>query len=159
MTDQTRMEFRRTHQVGQEKSAEEKLVDIVAGELSFFPEFVEPYIQGEITFAKIEQIRILVCPDASLTSSAINISKIWNSPCIWIEARLQAKKGAGVGALPALRAVKVAENAAARERGLRMIVNFRVPENWIVLHGLRSDNRFGGVREPELVEGFKWNSP
>ena len=147
MTDQTRMEFRRTHQVGQEKSAEEKLVDIVTGELSFFPEFVQPYIQGEITFAKIEQIRLLVCPNASLTSSAINISKIWNSPCIWIEARLQAKKGAGGGALPALRAVKVAENAVARERGLRMIVTFRFPRiqlcsvRSMVRHSIRRRSR------------------
>jgi hypothetical protein len=151
MTDQTRMEFRRTHEVGQEKSAEEKLVDIVAGELSFFPEFVEPYIQGEITFAKIEQIRSLVCPDASLTSSAINISKIWNSPCIWIEARLQAKKGEKAGALAALRAVKVAENTEARERGLRMIVNFRVPENSIVFRSF-----YGQTFASEAFENLNW---
>jgi hypothetical protein len=151
MTDQTRMEFRRTHEIGLEKSAEEKLVDVIAGELSFFPEFVEPHIQGEITFARIEQIRTLVCPDASLTSSAINISKIWNSPCIWIEARLQAKKGTGAGALPALRAVKVAENPAARELGLRMIVNFRVPENSIVFRSF-----YGQTFESEAFENLNW---
>jgi hypothetical protein len=151
MTDQTRMEFRRTHEVGQEKSAEEKLVDIIAGELSFFPDFVEPYIQGEITFAKIEQIRSLVCPDASLTSSAINISKMWNSPCIWIEARLQTKRGAEAGALPALRAVKVAENTSARERGLRMIVNFRVPESSIV-----SRFFYGKTLASDAFENLNW---
>jgi hypothetical protein len=151
MTDQTRMEFRRTHEVGMEKSAEEKLVDIVAGELSFFPEFVEPYIQGEITFAGIEQIRSLVCPDASLTSSAINISKMWNSPCIWIEARLQAKKGTEVGAPLALRAVKVAENTAARERGFRMIANFRVPDNSIVFRSF-----YGRTFDSEAFENLNW---
>lgn len=151
MTDQTRMEFRRTHEVGQEKSAEEKLVDIIAGELSFFPAFVEPYIRGEITFAKIEQIRSLVCPEASFTSSAINISKMWNSPCIWIEARLQAKKGAEAGAVPALRAVKVAENTAARERGLRMIANFRVPENSIVFRSF-----YGQTLASEAIENLNW---
>jgi len=151
MTDQTRMEFRRTHEVGQEKSAEEKLVDVIAGELSFFPEFVEPYIQGEITFAKVEQIRSLVCPDASLTSSAINISKIWNSPCIWIEARLQTKKGAEVGALPALRAVKVAENTVARERGMRMIANFRVPQDSIVFRAF-----CGETLDSVAFENLSW---
>jgi hypothetical protein len=151
MTDQTRMEFRRTHEVGQEKSAEERLVDIIAGELSFFPEFVKPHIQGEITFAKIEQIRTLVCPDASLTSSAINISKIWNSPCIWIEARLQAKKGAEAGTPLALRAVKVVENTAARERDLRMIANFCVPENSIVFSSF-----YGQTFASEAIENLNW---
>ena len=151
MTDQSRMEFRRTHEVGLEKSAEEKLVDIVAGELSFFPEFVQPHIHGEISFAKIEQIRSLVCPEASFTSSAINISKMWDSPCIWIEARLQAKKGAAASVLPALRAVKVAENAAAREQGLRMIVNFRVPQNSIVFRSF-----YGQTFASEAFENLNW---
>jgi hypothetical protein len=151
MTDQTRMEFRRTHEAGQEKSAEERLVDVVAGELSFFPEFVEPHIRGEITFTKIEQIRRLVCPDASLTSSAINISKMWNSPCIWIEARLQAKKGAQAGVPTALRAVKVAENAAAREQGLRMIANFRVPEDSIVFRSFHAQ-----TLDSEAYENLNW---
>lgn len=151
MTDQTRMEFRRTHEVGLEKSAEEKLVDIIAGELSFFPEFVEPHIQGEISFAKIEQIRSLVCPEASFTSAAINISKMWDSPCIWIEARLQTKRGAYAGEPPALRAVKIAGNVAAREQGLHMIVNFRVPENSIVFRLF-----YGHTFASEAFENLNW---
>lgn len=151
MTDQSRMEFRRTHEVGQEKSAEERLVDIIAGELSFFPVFVQPYIRGEITFAKIEQIRSAVCPDASFTSSAINISKMWSSPCIWLEARLQAKKGSAAGSPQALRAVKISENKSARERGLRMILNFRVPENSIVFRSF-----YGRTFDSEAVENLNW---
>lgn len=151
MTDQTRMEFRRTHEAGLEKSAEEKLVDIIAGELSFYPEFVEPYIEGEITFAKIEHIRSRVCPEASFTSSAINISKMWNSPCIWIEARLQVKKGARPGSLPDLRAVKIAENTFAREHGLRMIVNFRVPEASIIFRSF-----YGETTDSESIEDLNW---
>jgi hypothetical protein len=66
------MTYRRTHESGQEKSAEEKLVDAIAGDLSFFPEFVKPLIAGEISFEKIEEIRSRVCPDSSQTSSALS---------------------------------------------------------------------------------------
>lgn len=151
MTDQTRMAFRRTHELGQEKSAEEKLVDIVAGELSFFPEFVEPLIAGKITFAKIEEIRSRVCPEASLTSSVLNISKIWHSPCVWLEAGLKAKKGAPLGAPLALRAIKVAENTPAREQDLRMIANFRIPQNSIVYQSF-----YGKTCRSEAIENLSW---
>ena len=151
MTDQLRMTFRRTHESGQEKSAEEKLVDAIAGDLSFFPEFVKPLIAGEISFEKIEEIRNRVCPDSSQMSSAINISKIWPSPCVWIEARPQAKKGEPKNSIPALRAVKVSENGAARQQGLRMIANFRVPPNSIIFESF-----FQRVAGREAIENLAW---
>jgi hypothetical protein len=150
MTDQLRMTFRRTHEPGQEKSAEEKLVDAIAGDLSFFPEFVKPFIAGEISFEKIEAIRSRVCPDSSQTSSAINISKIWPSPCVWLEARPQTKKSEPKNSIPALRAVKVSENGAARQQGLRMIANFRVPPNSIIFGAF-----FKGAGG-EAIENLAW---
>jgi hypothetical protein len=151
MTDQLRMTFRRTHEPGQEKNAEEKLVDAIAGDLSFFPEFVKPLITGEISFEKIEEIRRSMCPDSSQTSSAINISKIWPSPCVWLEARPQAKKGEPKSSTPDLRAVKVAENGAARQQGLRMIPNFRVPPNSIIFGAF-----FQGGAGGEAIENLAW---
>jgi hypothetical protein len=151
MTDQSRMEFRRTHEPAQGKSAEEKLVDAVAGDLSFFPDMVEPLIDGDISFEKIEDIRARMCPDASQTSSAINISKIWPSPCVWLEAKPQAKKGEPKDSAPDLRAVKVSENEAARQKGLRMIVNFRVPPNSIIFESF-----YRGFAGGEAVENLAW---
>ena len=151
MTDQSRMEFRRTHDPAHEKSAEEKLVDAIAGDLSFFPDMVAPLIDGDISFEKIEDIRSRMCPDASLTSSAINMSKIWPSPCIWLEARPQAKKGAPKGSALDLRAVKVSENEAARQHGLRMITNFRVPTNSIIFGSF-----FRGFASGEAIENLAW---
>jgi hypothetical protein len=150
LTDQLRMTFRRTHEFGQGKSAEEKLVDAIAGDLSFFPEFVKPFIAGEISFEKIEEIRTRVCPDSSQTSSAINISKIWPSPCVWLEARPQAKKGESRNSVPALRAIKVSENGPARHQGLRMIANFRVPPNSIIFGSF-----FRGAGG-EAIENLAW---
>jgi hypothetical protein len=151
MTDQSRMEFRRTHDPAQEKSAEEKLVDAVAGDLSFFSDMVEPLIDGEISFEKIEDIRTRMCPDASQTSSAINISKIWPSPCVWIEAKPQAKKSEPKGSSPDLRAVKISENGPARQQGLRMIANFRVPPNSIIFGSF-----FRGFGGGEAIENLAW---
>jgi hypothetical protein len=150
LTDQLRMTFRRTHESGQGKSAEEKLVDAIAGDLSFFPEFVKPLIDGEISFEKIEEIRTRVCPDSSQTSSAINISKIWPSPCVWLEARPQAKRGESKNSVPALRAIKVSENGPARHQGLRMIANFRVPPNSIIFGSF-----FRGAGG-EAIENLAW---
>jgi hypothetical protein len=151
LTDQMRMEFRRTHDLTQEKSAEEKLVDSVAGDLSFFPDLVVPLIDGDISFEKIEDIRVRMCPDASQTSSAINISKIWPSPCVWLEAKPQAKKSAPKGSVPDLRAVKIAENRVAREKGLRMIANFRVPPNSIIFRSF-----YRGFAGGEAIESLAW---
>jgi hypothetical protein len=151
LTDQMRMEFRRTHDPTQEKSAEEKLVDVVAGDLSFFPDLVKPLIDGEISFEKIEDIRVRMCPDASQTSSAINISKIWPSPCVWLEAKPQAKKSEPKGSVPDLRAVKITENRVAREKGLRMIANFRVPPNSIIFRSF-----YRGFAGGEAIENLAW---
>jgi hypothetical protein len=145
------MTFRRTHESGQEKSAEEKLVDVIAGDLSFFPEFVEPLIAGEISFEKIEEIRCRVCPDSSQTSSALNISKIWPSPCVWLEAKPQAKRNESQNSVLALRAVKVSENAAARQQGLRMIPNFRVPTKSIIFNSF-----YRQMDRGDAIENLNW---
>src|SRR5579863_5703646 len=57
LTDQTRLAFRRTHDRTQPKSAEESLVDVIAGEFSFYPEMIRARAQGRISFEKIESIR------------------------------------------------------------------------------------------------------
>src|SRR5580692_10851715 len=124
LTDQTRLAFRRTHDPTQPKSAEESVVDAIAGEFSFYPRMVKPLAQGEISFEKIEDIRVQACPEASPYSSVLNIAKLWPTPCVWVEARLAHKKAEsrsqqsfGFRELPrqALRAVHAAPNDAARQ--------------------------------------------
>jgi hypothetical protein len=142
LTDQTRLAFRRTHDRTQPKSAEESLVDVIAGEFSFYPSMVEPHISGDISFDKIERVRVALCPEASTYSSILNLTKLWPTPCIWLEARLARKKSEednGQSAFafrktnpPVLRAVHVGANAAAKEFGITMIPNFRVPPQSVI---------------------------
>jgi len=142
LTDQTRLAFRRTHDNTQPKSAEESLVDVIAGEFSFYPTLVRPYLTGEISFGRIDEIRSALCPEASVYSSILNLAKLWPSPCIWLEARLAYKKSEqdnGQRAFafrrtnpPALRAVHVTANTAAKEMGITMIPKFRVPAQSVI---------------------------
>ena len=73
LTDQTRLEFRRSHDSSQPKSAEESLVDSIAGEMSFYPDLITPHLDGPISFERIEQIREALCPEASMYSAALNL--------------------------------------------------------------------------------------
>jgi len=142
LTDQTRLAFRRTHDRTQPKSAEESLVDVIAGEFSFYPGMVCPHLAGEISFDKIEQLRATLCPEASVYSSILNLTKRWPAPCVWLEAKLACKKSDQANGQtafafrrtnpPVLRAVHVSVNDAAKEFGMTMIPNFRVPEQSVI---------------------------
>lgn len=142
LTDQTRLAFHRTHVAYHPKSAEESLVDAVAGEFSFYRSLLAKHLTGPISFEKIERIRTSCCPEASLYSSILNVSKLWPTPCIWIEARLAGKKSQenllqeSFGFKPAvektLRAVYTSPNDAARAIGFGIIPNFRVPRKSVI---------------------------
>jgi hypothetical protein len=141
LTDQTRLAFRRTHDSTQPKSAEESVVDAVAGEFSFYPRMVKPLARGEISFEKIEEIRVEACPEASIYSSVLNIAKLWPTPCVWIEARLAHKKAEishqqsfrfREAPSQKLRAVHVTPNDAARQLDVVVIPNFRVPPESVI---------------------------
>lgn len=148
LTDQARLAFRRTHDPIQPKSAEESIVDTIAGEFSFYPRMVKPLARGEISFEKIEDIRAQACPEASLYSSVLNIAKLWPTPCVWVEAKLAHKKtenssqqSFGFQEVPRqrLRAVHTSPNDAARQLELVVIPNFRVP-NESVIHRVFYDD-------------------
>lgn len=159
LTDQTRLAFRRTHDAANIKSAEESLVDLIAGEFSFYRELVMPYISGEISFEKIDEIRTAVCPEASVYSSILNLAKLWPDPCVWIEAKLGYKKRQLHRAQtsfsfdietekPAtLRAVHVSANSDARRLGIRIIPNFRVPSESIIYRVFHGWSALGDAEE------------
>lgn len=142
LTDQTRFAFRRTHDPSQPKSAEESLVDAIAGEFSFYPALVVPHARGQLSFNKIEKIRAELCPEASMYSAILNVTKLWPTPCVWIEAKLARKKSEENDgqhrfdfqevAPAVLRAVHTSSNDPARELGMLVIPHFRVPKKSVI---------------------------
>ena len=171
LTDQGRLAFRRTHDPAIPKSAEESIVDVIAGEFSFYEPLLRPFMDGEISFEKIEAIRCEHCPEASIYSAILNLSKIWPLPCIWLEAALAHKKGDqtpnqesfSFKPVPAmkLRAIHVSPNAHAREVGLTMIPNWRVPKSSIihrVFEAAQSDEAVEDLAAWESSDGSRLNA-
>lgn len=171
LTDQTRLEFRRSHYAGQPKTAEESLIDSIAGEMSFYPDLIVPHISGPISFEKIEAIQDRFCPEASAYSAALNLSRLWPTPCVWLEAQLAAKKNEetaqesfGFQEPPdkTLRAVHTASNPAARELGLNIIPRFRVPKGSVINQVFEKGLSFGEAHEDlawwESSDGMRLSS-
>lgn len=161
LTDQTRLAFRRSHDSAHPKSAEESLVDSIAGEMSFYPDLVGPQLKGCISFERIDELRQRICPEASMYSAVLNLSKLWPTPCIWIEAQLAVKKSeertlqASFGfrkpPCKALRAIHSSANEAARQYGLGAIPRFRVPKKSVINQVFEQGSSFG-----EAYEDLAW---
>src|SRR5262249_50750301 len=92
LTDQLRLEFRRTHLHLDERDPEERLVDVLAGEFGFLREIILPHADGSISFEKVEQIRTKLCPDASQLASLIGVTRTWPQPCVLIRAEEGLRK-------------------------------------------------------------------
>lgn len=142
LTPQLRLCFRRTHVVTNQ-DPEETLMDVIAGELGFLPELIRGRVRTGISFGEIQRLHDELCPDASFQSSVIGFAKAWPQPCILVEARLACKKGqAHLGTQGAfgfspkvrydLRAVKISLNEKAKEMGVRLFQNMRVPTGSVI---------------------------
>ena len=119
-------------------------MDIIAGEAGFFRDFLPSDTASDISFESIRQIKEECCPDASTQAATIGIVKALPIPCILLEAKMGFRKqetvdvmqlGLGIGegtATPALRAVHVTLNEAARETGIRFHKNWRVPRESVI---------------------------
>jgi hypothetical protein len=161
LTDQRRLEFRRTHSLHEHKSSEETLVDVLAGEFAYYAPMVRPLAQREISFEAIEGIRDKLCPEGSFTSAIIGVSKAWPGPCISLEAKLAAKRSSGnpnqvdFGFMPpprrVLRAVNATVNEPARKRGIQFLRHFRVPPASVISQVFRMQSDGG-----EAVENLNW---
>jgi hypothetical protein len=143
LTDQQRSTYKRTHARGSLKDPEEILVDAIAGHMGFFPRFLLPEIGGDVTFAEVDRIRLKLCPDASLQSSAIAYAKNHHLPCLLIEAKpalkrdeeselLQGSFGFYDPPTPKLRVQMVVPSNDAGEHRLYIPKNYRVPEASII---------------------------
>jgi hypothetical protein len=143
LTDQMRLSFQRTHCLTSEKDPEESVVDVIAGNFGFYASIIRGHIKGEITFEAIEQLRNQLCPEASQQSSLIGFVKAWPDPCLLVRGEMALRKYEqtklyqqafyfkGIP-VPALRAVHVTANDRAREMGIGIYENMRIPESSVI---------------------------
>lgn len=142
-TDQMRLSFRRTHCEAGLKDPEEALIDVIAGRFAFYQPFIKGHAKGELSFETIEELRARLCPEASQQSALIGFVSAWPEPCLLVQAQPALRKheqallgqesfGLIEEPQPSLRAVKVSPNDAAREIGLKIFANMRVPEQSVI---------------------------
>lgn len=144
LTQQTRLVFRRTHAAGL-IDAEERLMDVIAGELGFLVDFIPLRSGHEISFDMIELVRQQVSPEASYQAASIGIVKAVPRPCILLEAKLALRRDqepnkaqlrlaipGHCDPAPSLRAVHVTVNQAARDFGVYLPKNWRVPAQSVI---------------------------
>jgi hypothetical protein len=143
LTDRQRSTYKRTHARGTSKDPEETLVDVIAGHMGFFPKFLVPEIGADVAFAEVDRIRGKLCPEASFLSSAIAYAKHHRQACLLIESKLALKKESDVlqGSFgfyepptPKLRVQVVVPSDNAKEYGLYIPKNYRVPEASVIHH-------------------------
>lgn len=160
LTPQMRLVFRRTHAAAI-LDPEESLMDVIAGEMAFWPDFLNADSDQEISFELIACIRKEFCPQASLQASMIGIVKALPKPCILLTAQLSLKKSQKLGAAqlrpancpaptPQLRVVHVSVNRAAREENALMHAHWRVPERSVIYRAFEQGANF------EAVEDLDW---
>jgi len=158
LTQQMRLVFRRTHAQAL-VDAEEALMDIIASEAGFLADFLKTDDSIGISFESIDRLRQEFCPEASQQASLIGIVKALPRPCVLIEARLALRKreqpnhaqlALGLPEssrpVPPLRAVHVTVNRAAREAGVFLPENWRVPSR-SVIRGVFDGTTYGEARE------------
>ncbi len=143
LTSQMRLQFRRTHAT-HDKDPEEALMDVIAGDVGFLPELIRGRANRGISFAQIQRIHDELCPEASFQSSVIGFVQGWPEPCVLVEARMAHKKDqARRLALQAsfnfskaprrdFRAVRIGANELAKESGVRLFQNMRVPAESVI---------------------------
>ncbi len=144
LTDQLRLNFRRTHFVPNLKDPEEALVDIIAGHFGFFEDIVRKQAKGaRASLSGFNGLRQSLCPEASRQSAQIGFAKSWPKPCLLINAELglrkQEQREQNQGHLafqphpsPDLRAVYVTPSESAASAGLVVYRNMRVPRRSVI---------------------------
>jgi len=152
-TDQMRLIFRRTHASTNSADPEERLMEVIAGTFGFYQPIVRNFIKGDISFEAIESLRQQLCPEASWQSSLINFSKRWNSPCILVRAEMGLKRSEEtklnqnrfdfmVSPETALRAIHVTANDLARDLGLLIHENMRIPQTSVIHRAFTEESSY-----------------
>lgn len=161
LTDQMRLTFQRTLHFS-EKDPEEVIVDLIAGKFGFYSPLIKPHFRNELSFDEINYLKEFLCPDASYQSSLIGFVSAWSKPCLLLMCRSALKKSQETQIfqqefffdkkpIPVLRAVNITVNEAAREIGLTIHKNMRVPELSIIHAVNRGELEYG-----EADEDLSW---
>ena len=130
---------------------EERLMDIIAGEVGFYDPIFKPALAAELeqngflSFDGVERIRCSVCPDASFQATLIACAKRAPTPIIQLEAAMGHKKceeaeiasgQLSMFGIPKpeakLRAYRAVPNAAAKMAGFFIFPNMQIPEDSII---------------------------
>lgn len=162
LTPQMRLKFCRTHAVAEQKDPEEATMDVIAGAIGFFSDIINQHATGHLSFATINRMRGTLCPEASLQASLIGFAQNWPTPTLLVQAGLGLRKRDRIAAnqgsfdfrdkpVPALRALSVTSNDAARTVGLFINRNRRVPEKSVIsqVFSRTADNL-------EAIENLAW---
>jgi hypothetical protein len=137
LTRQMRLVFRRTHADADTLDPEEALMDAIAADVGFLPDFLASTDTGKVSFERIRQIKEASCPEASGQAATIGIVKALPVPCILVGAKLALRKQERMAtqqlalkiaetiSYPALRAINATVNQAAKDVGIRFHRNWR----------------------------------
>ena len=156
LTDQMRLSFRRTQAHVVNNDPEELLMDVIAGKFGFYAPIISLHVDGSISFDRIESLRLQLCPEASLLSSQINFVKSWPEPCVLVNGKMSVKRrnrsdDIGNSDSPELRAVHISYSAGAKELGITIFENMRIPKQ-SVIHRVFTDK----VAYDEAEENLSW---
>lgn len=163
------------HRSTVKKDAIEKMMDIIAGDLGFYPQLFDPLLQrqvaadGRLTFEIVRQIRTDFCPSASLQATLNACSTRTATPVLHIEAGLALKneeerllyspqRELFPSAKPRrqLRVVSSTSNAAAKALRLRIHKKMRVPTESVVARVFNDAAEFSCQSAVENL--LWWNS-
>ena len=129
-----------------EKEPIEVLTDFIAKDLAFYAPLFDPILEkelsktsGKLSFSLIENVRKNFSPEASFESTMNACVDRCSSPYLVMESALglnkkeqKAKKSGDRSIKPSLRVVRTYANETARNTGVFIPPNYRIPESSII---------------------------
>jgi hypothetical protein len=153
LTDQLRLVFRRTHE--ERSNPEEQLVDLIAGRCGFHRDIVARHASGDLDLQTLDLFREQLCPEASRQAATIGLVNAWPRPCVLVHAELALKadeeRTIDGQSVAKLRATHVSVNDAARELGIALFRNMRVPSQSVITRVFDGD-----LDAASEVENLAW---
>lgn len=120
----------------------ERLMDLIAAEIAYFPEVFVPLVVGRqtesLTFELVQSLKAVFAESSSLLAAANAVVNSWPKPAISLTAKFDGRKRNPHKDV-ALRVFPQARNSAARvDNELFVIPRMRVPQNSVVCEVQRS---------------------
>jgi hypothetical protein len=140
-----------------EKDPVESVVDVVAGQVSFYEPLFKPTLErvlqseGALSFGAIETVRALAAPSASLYATATACVHYASAPTLFVSVEMALKKdqartiASGQQLLefvkeprPSLRVTAVVPSEAVSSSQIKIRRNMRVPQHSVLARAHRS---------------------